>query len=391
MKLRQLYVVLMVSVLGACPDTGQGSFEPEGPGGSSGVICPRNSTLAADNNCYCDTGYTLSEDGTMCVLNGDQVGLSCTYSGDASENPSNKCPTGLACFIVTRDGAYGSGLSKPFWEDQFTHYHESGVDEGFCTFMGTWNAPPSCPSGTVLKLFEPDVAACVRTCETSVQCPRSDDVCDIRFLDVQDFQTGAAIPHCVRPCELDIPDCVRTAVLQRGDLNNAIAMHVWADDITGASVCNATTGLCSDNPGPGEGGLGERCFSASDCIEGTSCWQGPLLGLAEGQPGFCGGVCKPNSQQPESGCPAGHVCQAGFTFGHGDPLDANTQDTNGFLTAGAGGTYGEAGGFCFIRCTDAVGCGTDPDIQCGQAETAVFAQPWNSVSMCLQSSLRAGD
>ena len=189
----------------------------------------------------------------------------------------------------------------------------------------------------------------------------------IVFLDVQDFQTGVNLPHCVRPCTLDIQTAFRTAVLQRSDLNNAIAMHVWADDVSGASLCNVTEEVCADNVTAGEGGLGERCMSSSDCIPGTSCWQGGLLGLEEGQPGFCGGVCKPSLQQPESGCPAGHVCQAGLVFGHGDPTDTNAQDTNGFLTAGAGGTYGEAGGFCFVRCTDAVGCGTDPDIQCGQA------------------------
>ena len=381
-----------IFVLLGCPDPNSGTYSSDNDGGNSGggIICPANSTLGADEQCYCDTGYVLSEDLTSCVLNAIAVGSSCIYNSTSGENPTNQCPQGMTCFIVTRDNAYSTGLAKPFWEDQFTNYHSDGTDEGICTFVGTTQVPPTCPAGTVMKAFETNVLACVKTCSTSAECPRATDVCDVRFTDVMDFSNGNVIPHCVRPCELDIPDCVRSANWSRSDMGNAIAMHLFANDLSGASICNQSTGICNDNPGGGLGGLGERCYSAADCIEGTSCWQAALLGLPDEQPGFCGGICKPDPQQPSSGCPAGHVCQAGFTFGHGDPLDTNLQDTNGFLIYDAT-TFSEAGGFCFVSCTDATGCGSDPDIQCGQADTNVFQSSWNNVSMCLQSSMRAGN
>ena len=388
-----LKLCFTIMLWGGCPDPGSGTYSSEedpSDNTGSGVICPSNASLGADNQCYCDNGYVLSEDSTSCVLSVASVGTSCIYDSISGENPTNQCPQGMTCFIVTRDSAYTTGLSKAFWEDQFTNYLSDGTDEGICTYVGTPQSPPTCPSGTVLKSFETNVMACVRTCATSAECPRATDVCDVRYADVMDFQNGNVYPHCVRPCELDIPDCVRSADWTRSDLNNAVALHLYANDLSGASLCNQSTGICNTNPGGGLGGLGERCYSASDCIEGTSCWQAPLLGLSDEQPGFCGGICKPDAQQPASGCPTGHACQAGFTFGHGDPLDTNTQDTNGFLIYDAS-SFGEAGGFCFPTCTDATGCGTDPDIKCGQAQTQVFGSPWNNVSMCLQSSMRAGN
>ena len=97
-------------------------------------------------------------------------------------------------------------------------------------------------------------------------------------------------------------------------------MHLFANDLSGASICNKSTGVCNDNPGGGLGGLGERCYSASDCIDGTSCWQAALLGLPGlNSPVFVVAYANPTPSNRLSGCPAGHVCQAGFTFGHGNP------------------------------------------------------------------------
>ena len=108
-----------------------------------------------------------------------------------------------------------------------------GTDEGICTYIGTTQMPPTCPAGTVMKSFETNILACVKTCSTSAECPRATDVCDVRFTDVMDFSNGNVIPHCVRPCELDIPDCVRSANWSRSDMGNAIAMHLFANDLSG--------------------------------------------------------------------------------------------------------------------------------------------------------------
>ena len=61
--------------------------------------------------------------------------------------------------------------------------------------------------------------------------------------------------------------------------------------------------------------------------------------------GFCAQPCKPNPDEPldlSGGCRQGFACQAGFTFGHGNPYDPNLDDANGFLLYNPPNSYLEA-------------------------------------------------
>jgi hypothetical protein len=304
------------------------------------------------------------------------IGLPCIYDASTGENPSNQCAAGLSCMIVTYDGAYHNNMSKSVWEDQFTLYRDDGLDEGFCTLIGTWSAPPICPVGTYLKLFESNVAICLKACAGPADCGRIGYTCDSRFMDVPG-------PVCVRQCGLDIPDCVRSGVFQRNDLQNQpLVTHLLIDDVSGASTCDLGTGLCVDNAGVGQQGPGDTCLTTADCVAGTSCWQGPMLGLPYGEPGFCGGICPPDPQQPLNGCPNGFACQAGLQYGQ----------TPFWLINSSLSEVSQAGGFCFRECQGAgsTACNVSPGTDCGVPNTAVLGQPHNGISMCLLPSLRQG-
>src|SRR5690349_15372111 len=66
-----------------------------------------------------------------------KIGTACTYDPATEADPTNTCPVGLACLIVTRNGEINSGLALDFWEDQTTIYRPDGKDEGYCTLFGT--------------------------------------------------------------------------------------------------------------------------------------------------------------------------------------------------------------------------------------------------------------
>jgi hypothetical protein len=323
------------------------------------------------------------------------IGTRCEYRYDGA-NPTNTCGAGLSCLIYTLDGAYlpnprgsNANFTLSVWEDQFTVYRADEVDEGYCTLLGTWQQPPSCPVGTQLKLFSTNLAACVKSCSQPADCGRSDYyTCDVRYQDVSG-------PVCVRKCGLDVPDCVRSGQFQRP--NGPIAMHLDVADLTGSSYCDVGSGICAGNPGQGFVGPGQICNSTLDCGPDTVCLQGQLLqainpNLPGNAPGFCGQPCKYFPADPlAGGCAPGFACQPGFTFGHGDPADVNLEDANGFLLVnfGAGDSFLEAGGFCFPDCQANGGnCAPYPGTQCGAANPATFGYAWNQVSMCLVDPLR---
>ncbi len=325
------------------------------------------------------------------------IGTKCEYMNDGA-NPSNTCAAGLSCLIVTFDGLYvpfpasntTQNFTKHIWEDQFTIYRDDGVDEGYCTLIGTLAAPPACPAGTELKVFDTNLAVCLRSCSQGAECGRAGYTCDTRFFDVG--------PTCVRGCTLDFPECIRSGQLQRPNQPEVIALHLYASDLAGSSYCDVPSGTCQANPGGGLAGPGEPCNDTRDCQVESVCIQGDLLEAVNRQlpansTGFCAQPCKPNAEQPldpASGCRTGFACQAGFTFGHGNPYDPNLEDANGFLLFNPPQSYLEAGGFCFPDCQGGTGgnCDTFPGTTCGAPNTATFGFPWNQVSMCLPDSLR---
>jgi hypothetical protein len=349
----------------------------------------------AGGNGTFDAGPDNNDSGTTGpLITAADIGTKCEYFSDGV-NPSDTCPLGLSCLIYSYDGQYiprppgsGQNLTLNVWEDHFTVYRDDGVDEGYCTLMGTWQQPPLCPAGSQLKLLATNIAVCVRSCTQAADCGRAGYTCDTRFIDVQ----GGA---CVRGCQYDYPDCVRSGQLQRPVQNGGIALHLLAEDVGGSSMCDVSTGLCAAAPN-GSQLPGQACNHTGECIDGTVCIQSEILqamnpNVPANATGFCGQPCKPDQMMPLSGgCLQGSACQAGFTFGHGNPLDTNLQDANGFLLYnGATGDYLEAGGFCFPECqSNPTACDIEPGTVCGAANTATFGQAWNQVSMCLMDPLR---
>ncbi|MFZ9888503.1 MAG: hypothetical protein ACO3JL_13475 [Myxococcota bacterium] len=320
------------------------------------------------------------------------IGTKCEYRGDGA-NPSNTCPAGLSCLLYTYDGLYipkAPGGTQNFtahiWDDHFTVYRDDGIDEGYCTVIGTWAAPPICPRGTELKLFETNLAVCLRSCSAPSDCGRERYTCDTRFLDVG--------PTCVTGCSLDVPQCIRSGVFAPAQGNASPARYLAADDLAGASTCDVASGICAPNLSTGDRAPGQPCATTSDCELESVCIQAPLLQAIDGSlpantTGFCAQPCKPDPQNPLSGgCRTGFACQQGFTLGHGPPFA---------LISLQNGQTLEAGGVCFPDCQATGGaCDSYPGTTCGQPRTALFttsmlgSQPWswNQVSMCLPDSLR---
>ena len=315
------------------------------------------------------------------------IGTACVYDPATGANPTNDCPTGLTCLISTIDGAYSPypagdprNLSLAVFEDHFTYFRDDGLQEGYCTLIGSIAQPPACPQGTAPKALAPNLTVCVRTCNAPTDCGRSGYTCDARFLDVPQLQ-------CVRQCTLDFPDCIRSGWFQRGE--NPPSPFLEVADINGSSYCDVqNTGRCAANPG-GTQAPGLPCNDSRDCAS-SICIQGLLLNQPGGQ-GFCAASCKFNPQAAGMGCPyEGYVCQPGFTFGFGDPLDQNVNDNNGFmLISSSTGQFFEGGGVCLPSC--AAGdelCNSFPGTGCGSANVNVFGAPWNGVEMCLLPSMR---
>jgi hypothetical protein len=330
------------------------------------------------------------------VITAADIGVLCEYDAANASNPTNQCARGLTCLIRTFDGAFSPfpagdprNLSLGVWEDHFTVYRDDGIDEGYCTLVAETPQVPACPAGTEAKFLAPAMSICVRSCQTPAECGRLGYTCDSRYLDV-----GTS---CVRQCTLDLPDCVRSGHVQRPD--GSISMHLFEGDLRGESTCDLASGLCAVNPGEGVSETGEACNTSLDCAAGLMCLQSDVLaasGAPVDSPGVCSRPCKPGTpNDPQSmagqGCLGPEVCQGGFTFGHGNPLDPNLNDANGFLAIIPPDQLVEAGGWCFPECeTNAGDCTGTTGTQCGSANDGVFGLPWNGISMCLPGALRQG-
>lgn len=320
------------------------------------------------------------------------IGTRCVYDPAVGTNPTNTCgKNGLTCLITTRDFAYapyGSGDPRNFalsvWEDQFTVYNPDGTDEGYCTIVGDVGQIPICPAGTAPKALSPTMVACLGFCDDALDCGRPGYVCDSRFFG--DFEGT----FCSRACTADVPDCVRSGWQVRPPATVG-AVHLASEDFTGSSVCNVNTGVCELATVAGTSDPGEPCIDTNDCVPGLTCFAGPVIDEELLTPGVCMLPCKPTSQ-PVNGCPSGYVCQAGFVYNFGNPLDENLEDLNGFLLFQlATGEFQEGGGYCMPECQTTGGdCSNHTNTACGQIRTALWGQPWNQIQQCLPASLREG-
>lgn len=337
----------------------------------------------------CTTGGTFDggivEDGGQPEeVTAEDIGTLCTYVNGSGQNPTNTCANRqLQCLIRTYDGAYtpfsgaGPRLANSTWEDQMTVYRpevdDQGqyVDEGYCTLIGTWTAPPQCPAGTELKLFTGDIAACLKSCTANAQCGRQSYVCDRRYLDT-------ANATCVRACGFDVADCVRSGVLTTQADPTKLGSYLAYQDFQGASFCDVATGICNLNADLGDVPPGLPCDDTRDCSGDQLCYQRNVLGTPDGSKGFCGLACAPVANQPLAGCPTGYACQPGFTFGF-TPFALKDIVTGADL---------QAGGVCLPECASiATSCSAYPGTACAQPDTNVFGAAWNSVSMCLLPEL----
>lgn len=354
----------LANVLTACAACdGPSSFEPELPdaGGGGDVV------TAAD------------------------IGTPCVYDfADPNKSPASDCKTGLACLIFTSDNEFTSGLELAGWDDQFTVYG-SAADVGMCTLQGTLANPPLCPSGTVFKLLFPDVAICVRACSTPADCGRADYTCDARY-----FDTAASL--CVRKCTLDVPDCVRSGIIEEPPGSGQLIPALAFQDLAGESQCNLEQGVCEVVLQRGLAGPGEPCAQTADCEAGSACLQGPLLdatlatNLDPLAPGFCGSPCTPvdASQDPQSNCSVGFVCQAGGNLNLNFNLLSIAGVPGPFALDLSSGLVDGRGGFCFHQCGAFVesACASFPGTACGSFDEAAANVPWNGLSQCLPDALR---
>lgn len=343
---------LIVLVLGQVGCDGPNEFEPKTPDAGFDP----NSITAAD------------------------IGIPCVYDrADPNRNPAEDCKTGLACLIVTR--GLPSGLELPIWEDHFTVYG-TGSDVGMCTPQGTFANPPSCPAGTVLKLLFSDVAICVRTCDNPSDCGRADYTCDARF-----FDTDESL--CVRKCSLDVPDCVRSGIIEQPPQSGQLIPALAFQDLAGDSQCNVDEGICEFVGQRGVAGPGEPCSRTQDCESGSACLQGPLLAatlrtaIDPAAPGFCASPCTP-AEDSQSNCSVGFVCQAAgelnLGFAAPGPFAANLEN----------GVVDGRGGFCFHQCELNVesACGPFPGTECGSFDGVAAGDTWNGITQCLPDALR---
>ncbi len=325
------------------------------------------------------------------VITADDIGVDCAYDG--ATNPTNQCKQGLECVIVTSDGAFNTlGMNLPFWEDQLTVTRpNNGGEVGYCSLVGNATAPPTCPVGTILKLFSssgsPDgfAATCLKPCTASAQCG-ADRVCDPRFLD---DGAGATIGFCVSPCRADLSHCVRSGVLQTGQ---AIATSLFFGDLSGESSCDLQTGLCAASATNGTGSDGAPCTSSSQCETGRACYQANLFN-ADADPtalGFCAKRCTVVQQAgggPVQGsCDPGEACQGGLSFGY-VPVNENFL---GMLVVDQTGAFATREGICLDICTEGVTecvAGTN----CDAIDGSVMGIAWNNVEMCAPDRIALGD
>ena len=326
----------------------------------------------------------------------DEIGVPCSYdpTDPAHPNPTNECAEGLQCLIVTSEAppVYDSGLGLSAWEDQFTVYNsDPRVDVGYCTLKSDNLAQLPCPAGSVLKVLSPNITVCLRQCTEPADCGRADFVCDERYYD-----TPGGL--CVHQCKVDVPDCIRSGVIQNPQQAGQLIPALAFSDLTGDRQCDAQQGVCVDVGNVrGHAGPGEACFATQDCETGSVCFQAPLLEavLPAGSPidsggaGFCASPCKPGPSDPNNpACSPAYVCQSVGTLNLGfrDPANGVPGPIIIDLATGAIDTRG---GFCFHQCDTGLNAACDPfpGTTCGSLAEARVDDTWNTTSMCLPAAI----
>ena len=362
------------------------------------VLVPLFAALGAN----CDTSGTFDPNDHKDAGPGgggiplEEFGKACTYdpADPAHPNPTNQCFAGLTCLIFTSDGRYTSGLTLSAWEDQFTVFEETPrVDVGTCTLVANLGDQITCPAGTELKVLSTNVLACIKDCNTPVDCGRADFTCDARYYDV------TAPAQCVHQCHFDVPDCVRSGIVAVPDSNPPVLTPALAfDDLAGARECDTASGTCVDVSAPGFSGPGEPCTKTSDCEPGAACMQAPVLDAVligtSGAPvtsGFCASPCDPTAQiDPNTGagpCTQGYLCQSAGVLNLGFQ-DKAANIPGPIVIDLASGALAFRGGFCFHQCAQGVQ-GTCPiaGTTCGSLDEVRVGDIWNTTPMCLPETL----
>lgn len=338
------------------------------------VGCPGPSTFIPDE----PDGGTPDD-----VVTADEIGVPCVYDPATGDNPTNQCPAGTDCVIVTSDGAFNTlGLALGFWEDQFTVATEidgAPVDIGYCSIIGSAQAPPVCPIGTVQKFFTAPQfpggfsAMCLRPCGGSAECG-SERVCDVRFVDPGLDQ----LAFCVSPCRSDLSHCVRSAIISI--TQEVAATGLFADDLFGGATCNLQTGICSETNHIAQGGNdGAQCSTSSDCAIGHACYQSQLF-FDPPDLGFCAQRCTQfieGNQTQQGTCEAGEICQPGMAFGYPDMIAFDF----------SGNAPLSLEGICLDICVEGV-TECEPGASCGATDASVTGQPWQQVEMCVPPAIR---
>jgi len=338
------------------------------------------------------------------VLTAEDIGTPCIYNPAQPDlSPTNQCRGGLECAIVTRDvkeaifnnenpttGFNTMELTLPLYEDHLTVHNDDGTDTGYCTLIGTINVPPQCPVGTLAKGFSSQTqgglaVACLKPCVVSADCDNG-GVCDARYFD--DGSSGET-GFCVRPCENDFPDCLRTAIVNVDPADTSTFVTQIANiDLQGGRTCNEVSGVCEDTGVRAIGNDGDACDDNGDCAKNALCIQENAAGERLDK-GFCARRCyvgDGNGPDGRNGGCGTELCQRGLGYGM-DPLAI--YDPNDFLGAlpKAGGIETTdtriADGFCFDICVGGAGCGARTDVICAAVDDVKIGAAWNGSTMCV--------
>ncbi len=365
---------------------------------SMGAGCNRGGSYTPDDP---DAGFVGD------TITAADIGTPCTYSqARPGESPTNQCRTGLECAIVTREitdailagtrptqGFDTMRLAAPLHEDHLTIHNDDGTDTGYCTLLGTLDAPPRCPLGTLAKAFQRPLnegftVACLKPCTTSSECAAG-AVCDARYFDDGE---GGELGFCVKPCEADFPDCVRTAVVNYDPAEeNAFAMQAAGIDLAGGRVCNQVSGVCEDTGIRGIGKDGDLCADSSDCAEPASCLQRDNTGKFLDEP-FCATRCLVVRGGELQGTCGTDLCQPGLGYGVTelpvfDPEDRSRSFYPDVPVVAEGSSTKQVNGLCFDPCEIGFGCGTRTNVSCGEIDAEKAGAAWNQRTMCLPDGL----
>lgn len=343
------------------------------------------------------------------TITAEDIGQPCTYSqSEPGVSPTNQCRTGLECAIVTREitdailagtrptqGFNTMGLVAPLHQDHLTIHNDDGTDTGYCTLIGTLSAQPSCPVGTLPKAFQSEssdgfTVACLKPCSTSSEC-RAGAVCDARYFD---DDSGGETGFCVKPCEADFPDCVRTAVVNYDPADQAaLAMQLAGIDLAGSRVCNQVSGVCADTGIRGVGNDGSLCADSSDCAEPASCIQRDNTGTFLDNP-YCATRClvTGNDANGLNGTCGTDLCQPGMGYGVTnlpvfDPEGQFASFYPDVPVVAENSSTKQVNGLCFDPCVEGFGCGTRTNVTCGEIDAEKAGAAWNERTMCLPDGL----